>query len=232
MPRNGRRMQVGDRYDVRRSPYAKACGDFYCAAQSARVRLGCGDAAWRGAYPVLRAVHADGRICVRACVRACVRRAALQRCASRKSRVMNAALVPVELPASWLPRALRAPRAPRSNGISARRCCRCICSAKRSTAGETAQRHRPPNDGRRIAASPRRRAKRCGVRRSTCSMCRRCRGACAHVRVGSDDRRARRCGDVVPWCHPARRALQFSDWPRYARASSSRHASVTISRSC
>ncbi|MBR8184150.1 hypothetical protein [Burkholderia ambifaria] len=38
-------MQVGDRYDVRRSPYAKACGDFYCAAQSARGEValcGCG----------------------------------------------------------------------------------------------------------------------------------------------------------------------------------------------
>ncbi|MDP9583718.1 UNVERIFIED_ORG: hypothetical protein J2791_003030 [Burkholderia contaminans] len=58
---------------------------------------------------------------------------------------MNAAIVPVELPANWLPRALR------SNGISARRCCRCICSAKRSTAGETAQRDRPADDDCRIA---------------------------------------------------------------------------------
>jgi hypothetical protein len=49
------------------------------------------------------------------------------------------------LPASWLP------RAPRSNGISARRCCRCICLAKRSTAGETAQRDRPADDDCRIA---------------------------------------------------------------------------------
>nr|WP_244099676.1 hypothetical protein [Burkholderia ambifaria] len=67
---------------------------------------------------------------------------------SRKSRDMSAAIVPVELPASWLP---RAPRALRSNGISARRCCRCICSAKRSTADETAQRDRPADDDCRIA---------------------------------------------------------------------------------
>ena len=101
---------------------------------------GCGVTC--GAYPVPRAVRVDGRIAT------CVRRAALQRCASRKSRVMNAAIVPVELPASWLS---RAPRALRSNGISARRCCRCICSAKRATAGETAQRDRPADDDCRIA---------------------------------------------------------------------------------
>jgi len=39
MPRNSRRMHVGGRCDVRRSPYAKACGDFYWVRPAGRTHF-------------------------------------------------------------------------------------------------------------------------------------------------------------------------------------------------
>lgn len=210
MPRNGCRMHVGDRCDVRRSPYAKACGDFllrcanraattWCSADAAdvmRIRC-CGPLVWMAGSSSCRP---------RPCIAA--RRARHER-SDRSCR-------------DHRPGGCRVRRDRTASRRNAAGAASVRLGARRRA--ETAQRHRPAGDGRCIA----------GRSGAACADARlaRCVGAAgghgAHARAGRDGRRARRRGSVAS-SGPARAAVRRVAAPRSARGH--RRAAMRRSRS-